>query len=285
LRLSYSGEVLRVGGAQLSPERQFRQIGCELIGSLEPGADAEIIVLATDALHRLGVRGLSIDLNLPTLMPLIFTAYGIAGDAERQLAVALTHRDMTVAGAAPGIGPLLMALLDVAGPADKALAKLAAIDLPETARPARDRLIETIRLIRVSHPELKLTVDPLERQGFEYQTGLSFTIFARGARRELGRGGRYRIGGDAANGNEGGEPAVGFSLFADALAKAAPHLEKVRRVFLPLGTTPADAHRLRKDGWATVAGLTCADDNSAEARRLGCDHVLAGAGKEPAAVG
>src|SRR5471032_373931 len=64
LRLSYAGEVLRVGGAQLSPERQFRQIGCELIGSLEPAADAEIVLLAASALTELGVRGLSIDLNL-----------------------------------------------------------------------------------------------------------------------------------------------------------------------------------------------------------------------------
>jgi len=77
---------------------------------------------------------------------------------------------------------------------------------------------------------------------------------------------------------------VGFSLFADALAKAAPHLEKVRRVFLPIGSTPADAHRLRKDGWATIAGLTCVDDNKAEAKRLGCDHVLMGMGQEPVAV-
>jgi len=161
LRLSYSGEVLRVGGAQLSPERQFRQLGCELIGSLEPGADAEIVVLATDALHRMGVRGLSIDLNLPTLVPLIFAAYGISGDAERQLAQALTHRDTSVVRAAPEAGPLLLALLEVAGPADAALKKLEAIHLPESARPARDRLVETIRIIRQTHPELKLTVDPL----------------------------------------------------------------------------------------------------------------------------
>ncbi len=284
LRLSYSGEVLRVGGAQLSPERQFRQIGCELIGSLEPGADAEIIGLAIDALGGLGVLGLSIDLNLPTLVPTIFAAYGVTGDKERALALALTHRDTTVAGAAPDIGPLLLSLLDVAGPAEKALKKLAAIGLPDSARPTVERLVETIRLLRLTHPEVKLTVDPLERHGFEYQTGLSFTVFARGSRRELGRGGRYRIGGEAANGPNGGEPAVGFSLFADAIAKAAPHLEQVRRVFLPLGSTPADAHRLRKAGWVVVAGLTGAGDNTAEAKRLGCGFVLTAAGAEPAAV-
>ncbi len=281
LRLSYAGEVLRVGGAQLSPERQFRQIGCELIGSLDPAADAEIVLLAASALTETGVRGLSIDLNLPTVVPSIFAAYGITGDDERQLAAALAHRDTKIAGAAPKIGPLLLALLDVAGPADAAIEKLARIDLPQGAQAARTWLVETVRLIRMANPDLKLTIDPLERQGFEYQTGLSFTVFARGARRELGRGGRYRIGGGEPNLELRGEPAVGFSLFADAVLKAAPAKAPLRRVYVPAARPPADAAALRKAGWITVAGLDAVDDPVSEAKRLGCRYVLDSGSAEP----
>lgn len=32
LRLSYAADVLRVNGTQLRPERQFCQVGCEMIG-------------------------------------------------------------------------------------------------------------------------------------------------------------------------------------------------------------------------------------------------------------
>jgi ATP phosphoribosyltransferase regulatory subunit len=282
LRLSYAGEVLRVGGEQLIPERQFRQIGCELIGSLEAGADAEIILLAATALTELGVRGLSIDLNLPTLVPTIFAAYGITGDDDRQLAVALAHRDTAVAGAARAIGPLLLALLDVAGPADTAIDRLNAVELPPEAHAARTRLTDTVRLIRVAQPALKLTIDPLERQGFEYQTGLSFTVFARGARRALGRGGRYRIGADVP-GELRGEPAVGFSLFADAILNAAPPKPAQPRVYLPFGHAPAEGERLRAE-WITVAGLSPADDPVAEAKRLGCTYVLAHGSVEPTPV-
>ena len=49
LRLSYAGEVLRVRGSQLRPERQIVQVGAELIGSAAPTADAEIIVMAVEA--------------------------------------------------------------------------------------------------------------------------------------------------------------------------------------------------------------------------------------------
>jgi ATP phosphoribosyltransferase regulatory subunit len=283
LRLSYAGEVLRVGGAKLSPERQFRQIGCELIGSLEAASDAEIVLLAATALGELGVRGLSIDLNLPTLVPTIFAAYGISGDDDRLLAAALAHRDTAIVGAAPGVGPLLLSLLDVAGPADAAIDRLSRIALPPQAESSRTRLTETVRLIRLAAPELKLTIDPLERQGFEYQTGLSFTLFARGARRALGRGGRYRIGAERGTALRG-EPAVGFSLFADAVLNAAPAKAAPRRAYLPFGQPPEVARRLRKAGWITVAGLSPADDPMAEAKRLGCLHILPVGSDDPVPV-
>ena len=42
LRLCYAGQVLRVKGTQLRPDRQFGQAGIELIGSDSSAADAEI---------------------------------------------------------------------------------------------------------------------------------------------------------------------------------------------------------------------------------------------------
>ncbi len=104
LRLCYAGEVLRVGGGKLSSSRQLRQIGCELIGSLEAAADAEIVLLGARALGALGVAGLSIDLNLPTMVPAIFSAHGVTGAAEQRLASALSHRDSAAVSKEPEIG-------------------------------------------------------------------------------------------------------------------------------------------------------------------------------------
>ncbi|WP_163597448.1 ATP phosphoribosyltransferase regulatory subunit, partial [Klebsiella pneumoniae] len=38
-----------------------------------------------------------------------------------------------------------------------------------------------------------LTLDPTERHGFEYQSWLGFSLFAKGVRGEIGRGGTYTI--------------------------------------------------------------------------------------------
>src|SRR5579862_8385767 len=60
LRLAYAGQVLRVHGTQLRPERQFGQIGAELIGSDAQVADAEVIGLAAETLAAIGVSSVSI---------------------------------------------------------------------------------------------------------------------------------------------------------------------------------------------------------------------------------
>src|SRR5262249_22779304 len=50
LRLSYAGQVLRVKGSQMRPDRQLGQAGAELIGAEGPTADVEAIAVAAEAL-------------------------------------------------------------------------------------------------------------------------------------------------------------------------------------------------------------------------------------------
>ena len=57
LRLCYAGQVLRVRGTQIAPERQLPQAGVELIGSDAAAADAEGAVVAVEALATVGVQG------------------------------------------------------------------------------------------------------------------------------------------------------------------------------------------------------------------------------------
>src|SRR6476620_708511 len=89
LRLSYAGQVLRVRGSQMQPERQVGPAGAELIGAGGPAADVEVIAVAGEALAAVGVPDLSVDLTLPTLVPAIADSYGIAGERAADLRAAL----------------------------------------------------------------------------------------------------------------------------------------------------------------------------------------------------
>lgn len=264
LRLSYAGQVLRVKGSHLRPERQFGQAGIELIGADCPQADAEVAILAAEALVALGVPGVSVDLSLPTLVPAILDGLGVDSHTLRD---SLDHKDAAAVQALGGVAaPLLSALLKAAGPAERALSVLTALDLPAAAAAERDRLAQVVGLIAQAAPEVTLTIDPVENRGFEYHTGISFTLFARNISGELGRGGRYLAGGN--------EPATGATLFLDTVMAALPGAEPAKRVFIPAGAPRALAQALRAQGWITVAGLQASDDTVAEAKRLGCGHVL-----------
>lgn len=275
LRLCYGGQVLQVRGSQLRPERQFGQVGVELIGASQERADAEVVLLAADALAEVGVAELSVDLNLPPLVGALATTLGLSGEQTAALRQALDRKDIAaVDGIAGGQSALFHALLRSAGPAETALRDLRGLDLPDGAAGAIVALERVIGLIREAAPNLTLTVDPVEHRGFEYQTGISFILFAPGVRGELGRGGRYSA--DHRGGVLAAEPesSTGFTLFMDTVQRALPEMEPPRRLFLPAGTNQEQSVALRAEGWITLAGLDRGDDILNEARRLGCRYAF-----------
>ena len=62
-RLWYKGPMFRYERPQAGRQRQFYQIGVELLGSDDPRADVEVIAIATDLLQALGLKSLRLDLN------------------------------------------------------------------------------------------------------------------------------------------------------------------------------------------------------------------------------
>jgi histidyl-tRNA synthetase len=62
-RLWYKGSMFRYERPQAGRQRQFHQIGVEVLGSADPRADVEVIAIATDLLQTLGLKNLKLDLN------------------------------------------------------------------------------------------------------------------------------------------------------------------------------------------------------------------------------
>ncbi len=275
LRLSYGGDVLRVQGSELRPERQFAQVGYELIGSISPHSDAEVVLLSVEALSNLGLSNLTVDLNAPTLVMAVIENLNLSEESELSLRNALDRKDF--AGIAKFGGDAtskLSTLLTASGAADSAIQTLLGLDLPDSARRAAASLCEVAQLIMQASPVSKLTIDPVERRGFEYQTGVCFTLFADGVRGELGRGGRYQISSNGSN----FEDATGCTLYMDTLLRAVKQYKPEKKVFIPHGTEYSVAECLRKAGWITIAALGSTSEDMIEARRLACDHIYTEAG-------
>ncbi len=285
LRLSYSGQVMRVKGSGLYAERQLAEAGIELIGSDSPLADAEAILIAAEGLKALHVKDFSIDFSLPNLAGIILEDFGTPEILWDKILDLIDKKDFEgiqeIRARACGV---IVQLLSSTGSAKKILPDLATmVELPKRARAQCERLREVVEIVGKGAPKVKLTVDPLEYRGFEYHTGLSFSIFSRKAQNELGRGGRYR----PVNPAEGDKPkkdkpieAVGFTLYINNILRALPKFRRKPRVFLPFGTKYAEGENLRKSGTITVSGLEKAKDAKTEAKRLGCTHYWDGEVKE-----
>ena len=62
-RLWYVGPMFRYERPQAGRQRQFHQLGLEVLGSGDPRADVEAIAIATDILKEIGLKDLTFDLN------------------------------------------------------------------------------------------------------------------------------------------------------------------------------------------------------------------------------
>jgi ATP phosphoribosyltransferase regulatory subunit len=277
--------VIRVRGNALKPERQFAQVGTELIGVDSAEADAEAVLLSVDALRAIGVSALTVDLNLPTLVAAVVAGLKLEPETAARLRHALDRKDeAAIAKALAGkeedrkTTNLFVGLLRAAGPAPAALARLGKLTLPDAAAAEAGRLAEVVALVRTADPELPLTLDAVDYRGLEYQTGVSFAVFSLAGRQELARGGRYSAGYP-----EDGisEPATGFTLYMDAVLAASQRAPQRPRLFLPAGTPWSTAGRWQAKGYAVVRAVTPAADFRLEAKRLGCTHALIDEGAVP----
>jgi ATP phosphoribosyltransferase regulatory subunit len=275
LRLSYGGNVIRVRGGALKPERQFAQVGTELIGVDSAEADAEAVLLAVDALRAVGVAELSVDLNLPTLVAAVGAGLKLPADSLRRVRRALDRKDeggiAKLLGDGKKSAELFAGLLRAAGPAESGIARLTTLKLPAAAATEAARLAEVVKLVRLADEDLPLTLDPVEYRGLEYQTGVSFSVFALKGRQELARGGRYSAGypEDGVS-----EPATGFTLYMDAVLAASQAAHERPRLFLPPGTPWSEAAPWQAKGYAVIRGVTPSSDPRTEAKRLRCGHAL-----------
>ncbi|MEI6419735.1 MAG: ATP phosphoribosyltransferase regulatory subunit, partial [Sphingomonadales bacterium] len=261
LRLCYAGPVLRVKGDQLSPARERMQAGAELIGDDGEAAAAEVLDTAVAALKATGIKGLSLDLTMPSLVAELAAAGWTLGRASLGQVQALLDGKDAGALAALGAGAFVP-LIAAAGPAPAALAALGGLALPAAVQARLALLARLVAGLGAAHPDVGVTLDPTERHGFEYQTWLGFSLFGAGIAGEVGRGGAYRLDTPA-----GAEAAIGFSLYVDGLVDAGLGLGSARRILLPAGTAPMVAAGLRTQGWQTVALL--AGDGRAQDYRCG----------------
>jgi histidyl-tRNA synthetase len=208
-RLWYTGPMFRYERPQAGRQRQFHQLGAELVGSPDPRADAEVIAIATDLLQSLGLKALRMDLN------------SVGTVADRQ-----TYREALVAYFTPHQAELdadsqdrltrnPLRILDSKDERTKAIAEDAPsiLDyLSPSSQQHFDRVRQLLEDLGISYQ-----LNPRLVRGLDYYTHTAFEIISDdlGAQSTVCGGGRY----DGLVAELGGPetPAVGWAIGLERL--------------------------------------------------------------------
>ena len=257
-RLWYTGPMFRYERPQKGRQRQFHQLGVELLGTTDPRADVEVIVLATDLLQGLGLKNLTFYLN----------SVGDRQDRQR-------YREALVAYLTPYQGELdpdsqhrlVHNPLRILDSKDETTQRITAtapsiLDyLGDDSRRHFDRVLQ-----QLSDLGIEFTLNPRLVRGLDYYTHTAFEIQSHdlGAQATVCGGGRY----DGLVAELGGPPtaAVGWAIGLERLTllldklnpqpPAAPEVYLVSRGDQAEGNALRLAQQLRQQGFRVELDLS-----------------------------
>lgn len=226
LRLCYYGNIFRYEEAHAGRQQEIFQVGCELVGSPSPEADAEIIALASETLKRLRIKDFKIIIGQVNYLYGIISYikdsidHPLTADYEYLLKEAFTKKDA-------GELEILLNRIGVTAESKENILKLPELFGGEevfdkavkiTANKVSYDAINNLQLIysTLCLYGLKNNVifDLCDIREIDYYTGLFFEIFSPGIPYPIGRGGRY----DNLIGKFGFDcPSTGFALDIESI--------------------------------------------------------------------
>ncbi|MCE2989276.1 MAG: ATP phosphoribosyltransferase regulatory subunit [Nitrosomonadaceae bacterium] len=268
-RLCYAGSVLHTRPAGLGKSRQPFQVGAELYGAGSLEADIEVQQLLLDTLAAIGVPALRLDVGHPSVFRALVDALDGALPTDALMArrealfaavvakdrVALEAALAEVPAAQRAYANALVALPSLYGTDPAKVLALAEQQLP--ALPAIQAALEQLRQVAThfSASGVAVSIDLGELGGFNYESGIVFAVFARGAAEAVGRGGRYD---DIGRAFGRARPATGFSMDLKALLALIEDAAEPAPVMAPRSADPALAEAvaaLRASGVSVINQL------------------------------
>jgi ATP phosphoribosyltransferase regulatory subunit len=197
LRLAYAATVFRYHEPRAGRQREFRQIGVELIGLDRPEADAEMIAMAVEGCQALGLSAFQIDVGQVEVVRGLLNALQPPPPLRPGLISAIHRKDpleleliLKEIPADPGLRDAIFALPRLYG-GREILDQAARLALPPASRAALDNLAEVVTILENYGLAGHVILDLAEAHAFEYYTGVVFGAFARGLGYQMASGGRY----------------------------------------------------------------------------------------------
>jgi len=226
-RLFYVTNIFAFEGTG-KENRERWQCGAEFFGGTKFAPDVEIILLAKEVIHRLGLSNVGLQLSHAGLVKALLKEYKLSPGDEAKMTnrilegnwQALTKMRSTN----PEIDRLMAALLGLKGKSSSFLHNVRA-SFPKASQDFKSSLEDFLNIATLLDKlGCSYEIDIAAIHGFEYYTGICFQFLAAG--KKIGGGGRYDKLVPLMNGED--TSACGFALYVDPIMKLLP-LEKEKK--------------------------------------------------------
>jgi ATP phosphoribosyltransferase regulatory subunit len=279
-RLYYNANVFRQADqGHRGSQQEFFQSGVELLGAGDTLADAEMLLLLTDGLASLNLKGWSLLLGDANLTRALLEPFPGAVRAEvRQALAQLDRVALETLDLSEAQRNQALYLLDLRGEPEDILQSLGSLDLGPAGQDSLERLKSLIALLREVPPQGEsayrppLILDLSLIQTFDYYTGLVFEVVSPPELgcQVLGQGGRYDHLLGVFNPEGKGFPGIGFVFDTDML-----HQALLPTGHLPQSTPPCDWLVVPTSPQAAAAAFTYAQTLRASANLVRAEVHLA----------
>ena len=252
LRLRYAAPVFRERASLRGEAREFTQLGVELVGDEGPAADAEVVILAVEALEASGLADFSLGLGTVAVIDAVLERSGQPDDWCVAVRDVIHDRDFVALGSmgsreprARDVVAALSEILRLRGGRD-AIDRCRRVLAGFSAGGVLDDFERTYGLVEGVVRPGRVQVDFGIVRQFDYYTGIVLEAYAAGVGLPLGGGGRY----DRALAAFGSpSPAAGFAFSLERLMIALVEQGSVPEVSasdVVLGGAASDVFALAK---------------------------------------
>ncbi len=271
LKLCYYGEVVRKSGTILRPERQFQQVGAEIIGTESYKADVEIINLAYETLKKIGVKNIVIEISAPFLLESLLKNIHDS-KIKTKLKKFIQIKDIESCLKLIENKDILNSfkiLHSCTGPIKNKKKQITKLSSNFGYKNETKRLLKIANLIKISKND-SINIDLFENQkNKKYHQGVKFTFFAKGVRGEIAGGGRYNL-----KYENHSETAIGYTCYMDTILRASSFENKNKIILIPFNTSDKLTSLLIKKGFTIFRNFEDDIDIHQQSKKFGIKYFL-----------
>ena len=269
IKVCYYGEVIRKKGSILRPERQFLQVGSEIIGSDSILADIEIISLAYRSLKKIGIKNITLELTSNVFLDKIFSKikdvkilkrlklFIKQKDKKNSLNLIKDKKEKS----------FLENLFTHTGNFNDLIKNVNELAISKETKKEIQNLKKIAKMINIQKND-QIFIDFTEFNKKNYHDGIKFTFFAKNVRGEFASGGRYKIKNEFRE-----ESSVGFTCFMDTVLRASSFENSSKKILVPFEINNIIKKNLIEKNFIVLSFFGDISDINRLAKKYFCSHI------------